>query len=201
MAQAHALALDDIFAGRRDVEQEIDEEVFEQVHFVDVEKSAVGAGEKAGLESLFAARERPLQIESADHAVFGRAEREVHDRHANEARMKLAVAHARAALLAKGTAIRLAIEAAASDGADGRKQRGQRAHRGGFAGPAVAEGQHAADRWIDCRYDQGKLQLVLSNDGGKRIYWAGHLRSSSAVWICMSSSAPSSAAKAVSQNQ
>ena len=53
MAHAEALALDDVDAGGRDVEQKIDEMVLEQIDFVDVEKAAIGLGEQAGLERSF----------------------------------------------------------------------------------------------------------------------------------------------------
>ena len=82
MAKAHALALDHVFAGCRDVEQKVDEEVFKKVDFVDIEKAPVGAREKAGLEGFFASRERSLEIESANHTILGCAERKVHHGHA-----------------------------------------------------------------------------------------------------------------------
>ncbi len=80
MADREALALDDVFARGGDVEQEVDDVVLEQVDLVDVEIAAVGAGQQAGLEGLFAAGEGALDVEGADDAVFGGTERQVDDR-------------------------------------------------------------------------------------------------------------------------
>ncbi len=81
MAHAQALALDDVLAGRRNVEQHVDQMVLEQVHLVDVQKAAMRAREQARLERLHAVRERAFEIERADDAVLGRAERQVDHGH------------------------------------------------------------------------------------------------------------------------
>ena len=52
MADAQALALDDIHARSRDVEQEIDEMILEQIHLVDIEKSAIGVRQQPRLERI-----------------------------------------------------------------------------------------------------------------------------------------------------
>jgi hypothetical protein len=56
VADRKAVAFDDVLAGLGDVEEEVDDVVLQQVDLVDVEIAAVGAGEEAGLERLFAAR-------------------------------------------------------------------------------------------------------------------------------------------------
>ena len=53
--------------------------VIEQIDFVDVKKTAIRAGQKAGLEDLFATVERGLQIECTDHAVLAGAKRQIHN--------------------------------------------------------------------------------------------------------------------------
>jgi hypothetical protein len=79
MADAEALALDDVLARGRDVEQQVDDVVLEQVDLVDVEKAAMRAGQQPGLEGLLAMRQRALEIERADDAILRRAERQVDD--------------------------------------------------------------------------------------------------------------------------
>ena len=56
MAHAQPLALDHVFAGGGDIEQNVDEMVFEQIDLVDVEKAAMGIGQKPGFETLLATR-------------------------------------------------------------------------------------------------------------------------------------------------
>ena len=84
MAHAQPLALDHVLAGGGDVEQQIDQMILQQIHLVDVQKAAIGAGQQAGLERLDASRQRPLEIERADHAVLGGAERQVDHRHRHQ---------------------------------------------------------------------------------------------------------------------
>ena len=86
VAHAQAFALDHVLARGGDVEQQVDQVVFEQVDLVDVEKAAMGARQQAGLEGLVALRQRALEIERADDAVFGGAERQVDHRHRSQAR-------------------------------------------------------------------------------------------------------------------
>ena len=76
MAHAQALAFDDIHPGGRHVEQEIDKMILQKIDFVDVEKAAVGQRKQPRLERFFTARKRPFEIERADDAILGRAERE-----------------------------------------------------------------------------------------------------------------------------
>ena len=81
MADAQPLALHHVLARGGDVEQQIDQMILQQVHLVDVEEAAMGAGQQAGLERLDPVGQRPLQVERADHAVLGGAERQVDHRH------------------------------------------------------------------------------------------------------------------------
>ena len=79
MAQAQALALDDVDARGGDVEQQVDEVVVEQVGLVDVEEAAVGARQEAGFERFIAARQRALEVERAEHPIFRHAQRQIDD--------------------------------------------------------------------------------------------------------------------------
>ena len=117
MAKAHALALYHVLARCRDVEQEVDKEVFKKVDFVDIEKAPVGARKKAGLKGFFAPRQRSLEIESTHHTVLGCAERKVHHGHPDEMRSELPMPRAGLALLARRAAVGVAIEAASPDSA------------------------------------------------------------------------------------
>jgi hypothetical protein len=91
VAHAEALALDHVLAAGGHVQQRVDQMVFQQVGLVDVQKAAVGAGQQAGLEALLAAGQRALQVQRADDAVFGGAQRQVHHRHAALADLEFAV--------------------------------------------------------------------------------------------------------------
>ena len=44
--------------------------ILEQVHFVDVEETAVGRASRPGSKGAFAARQRAFEIERADHPVL-----------------------------------------------------------------------------------------------------------------------------------
>jgi len=77
MANAQSVPLDDVDARGGDVDQQIDEVILEEIDFVDIEKATIGAGEKSGLEGLDPIDERTFEIERADHAVLGCAERHV----------------------------------------------------------------------------------------------------------------------------
>ncbi len=79
VADGEALALDHVLARGRDVEQQVDQMVLQQVDLVDIEEAAVGAGQKPRLESLLGAGQRPFDVERAGDAVLGRAERQVDD--------------------------------------------------------------------------------------------------------------------------
>ena len=51
--------------------------ILKQVDFVDVKVATVGTGEQAGFERLFAAGQGALDVERADHPIFGRTKRQV----------------------------------------------------------------------------------------------------------------------------
>ncbi len=83
MAHGQSLALDQIDPGGRDVEQQVNEMILEQIGLVDVEEAAVGRGEQAGLEMFFAGIQRAFQIERSNHTVLCGAKRKVDDRRAS----------------------------------------------------------------------------------------------------------------------
>ena len=166
MPDTQAFALDDVFAGRRDIEQKIDQMIFQQVGFIDVKEPAMRAGQQSRLECLLAARQRPFQIERADNAVLGRAERQVDDRHRHLRGFQCALGSTGTALVAEfRRPVWIAIVTAAGYDLHLGQQRRQRAHRRGFSRAAIAKGQHAADLGIDRGDQQRELHLVLADDG------------------------------------
>ena len=141
MPHAQPFALDNILARRRDIKQQVDDMILEQVDFVDVEKTAICLGEQARLKGLLTRAQRPFQIKRANHAVLGRAQRQIDKRHRH--------------FLAIVTSNR-------------RQQRRERAHRSRFTCPAVAKNHDATNPRIDRRDEQRALHFVLTDDGGKR---------------------------------
>ena len=86
VAEADALALDHVDAHRRRVEQQVHHVVVEQVDLVHVEQAAIGRGQHARLEMALALLDGPLDVQRADHAVLGGADRQVHEAGAPAAR-------------------------------------------------------------------------------------------------------------------
>ena len=165
MAHRQPFTLDHAFAGRRNVEQKVDEVVLQEVHLVDVEEAAMGRGEKAGLEHLLARDERPFEVERADDPVLRRSERKVHHR----GRPPFGLGRALGPADGAGRCGRagLAIVTATLAHRDGRQEGGQAAHGRRLAGSPVADHEDAAQSRLDGRKPQGAPHLVLRDDGGK----------------------------------
>ena len=89
VAHRQAFTLDKVFASSRNINQKVDQMVFNQVDFIDVQKAAVGTRQQAGLEGLDTLRLRTLQVRRAHHAVLGGAQRQVHHRHRHQVRLGL----------------------------------------------------------------------------------------------------------------
>ena len=118
--------------------------------------------------NAFSPGQRALQVQRADHAVLGRAERQVDHRHRRHAALQRAVRLLAAIRRSSGLGSPGSQPiAAARDDAHLRQQRGERADGGGLAGAAIAEDQHAADAGIDGGDQEGQLHLVLADDGGE----------------------------------
>jgi hypothetical protein len=145
--RGHALALDQVAARDRNVKQQVNQVVVEQIHLVYVEEPAVGAREQSRLESLDARGQRALDVDGAADAVFGRPERQLRDRHVRAlARQFCARRQQRVAVVAEARVVGgVAVVEAAAHALDLRHEVGERAHRRGLARPAVAHNQHAAD--------------------------------------------------------
>src|SRR5687768_10342733 len=97
MSHRDSFALDDVDTTCRDVEQQIDEMIFEQIDFIDIEESVVRAREQSGLEATSAVNERILDIDRAGNTIFSRAERKIDDGDVDSRGHHLAVEAARIA--------------------------------------------------------------------------------------------------------
>ena len=65
---------------RRGVEQHVDEVVVQKIDFVDIEHTAVRAGQQARREGVLAVAQYALQVQRADHPVLGRADGQLDQR-------------------------------------------------------------------------------------------------------------------------
>ena len=171
MAEADPLALHHVDAHRRRIEQQIDHMIVEQVDLVDVEQAAIGRRQHARLEVALAVLDGLLDVEGADNAIFGRADRQIDEAGAAaDRRQLLAGRQAVAAVVAQRIeAAGIAGERAIGHHLDLGQERGQGARRGGLGGAALAADQHPADGVADGVQDQGALHALLADDGGERI--------------------------------
>jgi hypothetical protein len=80
MAVRDPVAFDVHPAHRRGVEQHVHQMVVQQVHLVDVQHAAVGAGQESGREGVFAVAQHLLQIQRSDDAVLGGADGQLDQR-------------------------------------------------------------------------------------------------------------------------
>ena len=157
VADAETLAFHHVLARGGDVEQQVDDMVLEQVHFVDVEIAAIGLGQQSGFEGFLALGQGTLEVERADDPVFGCAQRQVDHGDGD-------VAHLVLRLLAAGRAlgigrVGIAVIGAAGGGAHLGEQGGQGTNGCRLAGAAIAEGQQASDQ----RIDGGQQQACFSS--------------------------------------
>ena len=175
MAKAQAFPLDDILARSRHIEQQVDDMVLEEIDFVDVEKSAVGAGQETRLESGFAGHQGAFEVECTGDAIFRGTERQVDHGNGAPALLQWAGQAGFAAFVAARVAIRrIATVAATIDDDDLRQDGGESPDGGRLARAAVAQHQNAADTRIDRRHRQRQLHLVLADD---RTEWKRHTHS------------------------
>ena len=166
-----ALALDDVDAHRRGVEQRVDEVVVEQVDLVDVEDAAVRVGEQTRLEAALAVLERVLEVERADEPVLGGGDGQLDEARAPRARGSGRPSPWRLAALGAPRAPRvggIAAEAASLDDVDLGQQARERADGGGLRGALLAPDEDAADAGIDRVEEQRGLERLLADDGRER---------------------------------
>jgi hypothetical protein len=166
MAHADAFAFNNVLSGGGDVEEEIDEMVFEEIDLVDIEVAAMRAGEEAGLVGFFTAREGAFQVECADDPIFGGAEREINDGDGSLMGSELFAGcfagEAVVAFPAFGEWI--ASVAAARDDGHGREESGEGADGGGLGGAAMPEDENPTYRRVDRGQQDGPLHLILPDN-------------------------------------
>jgi hypothetical protein len=166
MAHAQPLPLHHVLAGRRDIEQQIDQVVLEQIDLVDIKEPAMRAGQQARFKNLDTLAQSALEIERPDNAVLGGTQRQVHHRHRRQHRAQRSLRQPLPACLAQRilvggitaiTAIRHHLYLG--------QQSGQSAHGSRFAGATVAKHQYAADPGIDSGQQQTQPGFFLADNG------------------------------------
>ena len=79
MSHAQTLPLDHVLSGSGDIKERVHDVVLQQIHFVDIQKTAIRLRQETGLKRFLTVDERTLNIQRADHAVFCGAQRQVDD--------------------------------------------------------------------------------------------------------------------------
>ncbi len=173
-----ALSLHGRAAHRGGVEQQVDEVVVEQVDLVDVEDAAVRGGQQARLVDDLAGAEGLLQVERADHAVLGGADRQLDQPGGASSRLRVAVR-------AVG-AVRVRVDRVAAEPAAGHHARSAAAHGPERAPswssrcpsrPGPARRRPRARRWSGsgpgpCRRSRRPRRTERSSAGRKRSWMA-----------------------------
>ena len=172
MPHTHAIAFNDILARLCDIEQQINEMILEQIHFVDVEKTAVRARQQSGLERLLAIAQRFLDIERADHAILSGAEWQVDDRHTLLCHRQLAARDVEstfpAFVAARAIRRRVAAIATPLHRLHAWQERRQRTDDGRFSRAAISKDKDAAHGRIDGRNEERQLHLLLTDNCTER---------------------------------
>lgn len=141
VSDADPFAFDDVLAGGGDIEEEIDEVIFEEVDLIYIEVAAVRTGKEPGFVGLLAAGEGALEVEGADDAVLGGAEWEIHDGDPDfiGAELLASVFAGQAVVAAAGAGVGVAAVPAAAHDVHQWKERREGADRGGLCGPSMAK--------------------------------------------------------------
>ena len=161
-----ALALNGCASHRGGVEKRVDEVVVQQIDLVDVEQPAMRRGEQAGLIVRHTFGQRAFQVERADHAVFGGADRQLDQPYRPPMSRRAVVRAVRASGVGR---CRIAGKPAAVHDIDVRQQPGERAHHRRLRGSFLAAHQHTADGGRDRGEDQRQAQFRHPDDCGERV--------------------------------
>ena len=138
----------------------------------------ISGGQHAGLKVALAFLNGLLDVERADDAIFGGADRQVDERGAAGGERKFAFfGGAFLALGAPGRgAIGVTAKAAVPHHAHVGQKGGQGAGGGGFGRAAFAANEHTAQARVDRVQNQGALHAFLPDDGSEGENW-GHINS------------------------
>src|SRR5216683_748933 len=145
--------------------------VVEEVDLIDIEDVAVRLGQDARLEATLAALDRRLDVDRPDHPILRGVDRQLDDAHAAlAARQCLPAGQPVLAFRAKRLGrVRIAAVEAVRDDAQLGKEAGERSHGGRLPRAFLASDQNATDRRMDGVQNEGKLHLVLADDGAEGI--------------------------------
>ena len=167
MAHAQSLTLHHVLTRGGHVNQQVNQMVFQQIDFVDIQKATVRARQQPGLKGFDTLGQRTFQIKRTDDPVFGSTQRQVNHRHCNLV-LRQGLLRMGPQCGAIGTRVvgpgRIATVAATDDRIHLGKQRCQCSNGRGFARATVTENQYAAHAGVDGRHQNGKLHFVLGHD-------------------------------------
>src|SRR6185436_4871297 len=142
--------------------------VIEQVYLIDVEKSAICAGENAGLKVTFAFLYGLFDIQCSHHAIFRGRDWQVYKRGGTDVEGRILALETFLTFGAPGVGfIWVTAKTAVIHNIDFGKQRSQSARRCGFGGTAFTADQYAADAGIYSIQNERTLHALLSYDGSK----------------------------------
>ena len=165
----HPVALDGRTALGGGVEQQVDQLVVLKVDLVDVEDPAVRAREESGFVLDLPVGEGPLEVQGAEHAVFGGADRQFDQ--ADGAGDRLGIAEGPVRRCRRGIG-RVDRETVGRKDIDGWEHRGQRPDRRRLGGALLPADEDATDLRGDGREDQRETHVVQPGTVG-----GGHLAS------------------------
>ena len=174
VAPRDGLALDHADPGGRDVQQQVDQVVGQQVDLVDVEHALMGAGEEPGLERVHAPLQRVGQAEAAHEAVGGRPDGQLDQGRRAGLPGGVGGHGAGGRQVARGEGERLAGRRPHR-----RQQRREPPDRGRLRRPALAAHQHPAHLGRDRVDQEGLDERVLPHDGAQGVRGAHAPASSS----------------------
>src|SRR6185436_3148748 len=117
--------------------------IFEQVYFVDVEKTTIRTCKQSGIESLATGRQRPLDVDGPTNSILRRTERKLDNRHRHLFGSDLRSTTLIAPLF------RIAVIRTTSNDVDLRQQIRERAHRSRLPCAAMPHDQNTADQRVD----------------------------------------------------
>jgi hypothetical protein len=120
----------------------------------------VSGRQQTRLKGFPSVLQRSLEIETPEHSILTRAQRQIHKRHRGGLHGR------RSAVANLATRRRLtwsAVVGAPNDALDRGHHTSKPTSRGALRAPLIASDQHAADTGIDRAKQEGALQLLLTD--------------------------------------
>ncbi len=141
--------------------------IFEQVYFIDVEKTAIRACKQSGIESFATGRQRALDIDGPTHPILSRAEWKFNNGDRHFFRSDL-----RTVTLIAQIAVWITVIRTTGNDIDLRQQVCEGAHGSRLPCAAMSHDQDAADQRVNDVQQQGELHLLLPDNRRKRIIFS-----------------------------